>query len=203
TVQGSISCINASSPNIDKALALLELVNTDTKVRDWFAYGVEGVNFEYVEEDGMQKIKKLNHDWSAASYTQGSNMRMTPESGTVGNPYLDEVAVQNANALSSPALGFYFDTTNVADQLAACTATWLTYKSLLVTGAGDPDTVVPEMLDALRADGLDEIIAEAQTQLDAYVASNGAAADTGAADAEAATDAEAAADTAADATNAG
>ena len=42
-----------------------------------------------------------------------------------------------------------------------------------------------------------------QTQLDAYVASNGAAADTGAADAEAATDAEAAADTAADATNAG
>ena len=203
TVQGSISCINASSPNIDKALALLELVNTDTKVRDWFAYGVEGVNFEYVEEDGMQKIKKLNQDWSAASYTQGSNMRMTPESGTVGNPYLDEVAVQNANALSSPALGFYFDTTNVADQLAACTATWLTYKSLLVTGAGDPDTVVPEMLDALRADGLDEIIAEAQTQLDAYVASNGAAADTGAADAEAATDAEAAADTAADATNAG
>ena len=203
TVQGSISCINASSPNIDKALALLELVNTDTKVRDWFAFGVEGVNFEYVEEDGMQKIKKLNQDWSAASYTQGSNMRMTPESGTVGNPYLDEVAVQNANALSSPALGFYFDTTNVADQLAACTATWLTYKSLLVTGAGDPDTVVPEMLDALRADGLDEIIAEAQTQLDAYVASNGAAADTGAADAEAATDAEAAADTAADATNAG
>ena len=130
-------------------------------------------------------------------------MIMTPESGTVGNPYLDEVAVQNENALSSPALGFYFDTTNVADQLAACTATWLTYKSLLVTGAGDPDTVVPEMLDALRADGLDEIIAEAQTQLDAYVASNGAAADTGAADAEAATDAEAAADTAADATNAG
>ena len=63
-------------------------------------------------------------------------MRMTPESGTVGNPYLDEVAVQNENALSSPALGFYFDTTNVADQLAACTATWLTYKSLLVTGAG-------------------------------------------------------------------
>ena len=113
------------------------------------------------------------------------------------------MAVQNANALSSPALGFYFDTTNVADQLAACTATWLTYKSLLVTGAGDPATVVPEMLDALRADGLAEIIAEAQTQLDAYVASNGAAADTGAADAEAATDAEAAADTAADATNAG
>ena len=179
TVQGSISCINASSPNIDKALALLELVNTDTKVRDWFAYGVEGLNWEYVEETEQDengeditvtKVKKLNQDWTAAAYTQGSTMTMTPESGTKGNPYLDEVAVQNANAISSPALGFYFDTTNVADQLAACTATWLTYKSLIYTGAADPDVIIPQMMDELRADGFDEILAEAQAQLDAYIA---------------------------------
>ena len=179
TVQGSMSCINASSPNIDKAMALLELVNTDTKVRDWFAYGVEGLNWEYVEETEQDengeditvtKVKKLNQDWTAAAYTQGSTMTMTPESGTKGNPYLDEVAVQNANAISSPALGFYFDTTNVADQLAACTATWLTYKSLIYTGAADPDVIIPQMMDELRADGFDEILAEAQAQLDAYIA---------------------------------
>lgn len=170
TVQGSMACIKKTSPNVDKAMALINLVNTDTKVRDWFAYGVEGLNWEYVEEDGMTKVKKLNQDWSAAAYTQGSTMILTPESGTKGNPYLDEVKVQNENAIASPALGFYFDTSNVADQLAACTATWLTYKSLIYTGAGDPDVIVPQMMDELRADGFDEIVAEAQAQLDAYLA---------------------------------
>ena len=173
TVQGAISCINNSSPHKAEALKLHELVNTDTKLRDMFAYGVEGVNFEYVEEDGMTKVNKLNSDWTAAAYTQGSTMTMTPETGTQGNPYVDEVQVQNENAIASPALGFYFDTTSVSDQLAACTATFLNWKSLLFTGAGDPDEVVPQMMDELRADGFDEIVAEAQRQLDEYMASQG------------------------------
>ena len=79
------------------------------------AYGIEGVHFEYVEEDGIQKVKRLNQDWTAASYTQGSTMVMSPESGTVGDQR-EEIKAQNENAVASPALGFYFDTTNVKDQ---------------------------------------------------------------------------------------
>lgn len=169
TVQGSMACINNSSPNKEAALKLLELVNTDTKLRDMLAYGIEGVHFQYVEEDGIQKVERLNQDWTAASYTQGSTMVMSPEAGTIGDQR-EEIKAQNENAVASPALGFYFDTTNVKDQLAACTATWLTYKSLIFTGAGDPDEVVPEMMDALRADGFDDIVAEAQAQLDAFLA---------------------------------
>ncbi len=169
TVQGSMACINNSSPNKEAAMKLLELVNTDTKLRDMMAYGIEGVHFEYVEEDGIQKVKRLNQDWTAASYTQGSTMVMSPESGTVGDQR-EEIKAQNENAVASPALGFYFDTTNVKDQLAACTATWMTYKGLIMTGAGDPDQIIPEMMDSLRADGFDDILAEAQAQFDAYLA---------------------------------
>ena len=169
TVQGSMACINNSSPNKEAAMKLLELVNTDTKLRDMMAYGIEGVHFEYVEEDGIQKVKRLNQDWTAASYTQGSTMLMSPESGTVGDQR-EEIRLQNENAVASPALGFYFDTTNVKDQLAACTATWMTYKGLIMTGAGDPDQIIPEMMDTLRADGFDDILAEAQAQFDAYLA---------------------------------
>lgn len=169
TVQGSLACINNSSPNKEAALKLLELVNTDTKLRDMLAYGIEGTHFEYVEEDGIQKVKRLNQDWTAASYTQGSTMVMSPEAGTLGDPR-EEIKAQNENAVASPALGFYFDTTNVKGQLAACSATWLEWKALIVTGAGDPDEVIPQMMDQLRADGFDEIVAEAQSQLDAYLA---------------------------------
>ncbi len=169
TVQGSMACINNSSPNKEAALKLLELVNTDTKLRDMLAYGIEGTHFEYVEEDGIQKVKRLNQDWTAASYTQGSTMVMTPEAGTIGDPR-EEIKAQNETAVASPALGFCFDTTNVKGQLAACSATWLEWKALIVTGAGDPDDVIPQMMDQLRADGFDEIVAEAQAQLDAYLA---------------------------------
>ena len=39
-----------------------------------------------------------------------------------------------------------------------------------MTGAGDPDQIIPEMMDSLRADGFDDILAEAQAQFDAYLA---------------------------------
>ena len=172
TVQGSITCINASSQNKEMALKFLELVNTDTKLRDMLAWGIEGVHFEYVEVDGMQKIHKLNDNWKAAAYTQGSTLHMTWNEADVGDP-VSEILHQNEIALRSPALGFYFDNTPVASQLAACVATWMEYKPMLVTGAGDPDVYVPQMLEAMRADGLDEVIAEAQRQLDEYIASQG------------------------------
>lgn len=169
TVQGSIACINNSSANKELALKFLELVNTDTKLRDMLAYGIEGTHFEYVEEDGIQKVNRLSMDWTAAAYTQGSTMVMTQEAGTLGDPR-EEIRYQNEHAVASPALGFCFDVTNVRDQIAACVATFEDYKSLLYTGAADPDEIVPQMMEAMRADGFDDIVAEAQAQLDAFLA---------------------------------
>ena len=174
TVQGSMACISASSEHQLEALKLLELVNTDSWLRDALAYGEEGVNFEYVEENGEQRVHKLNTDWTLAGYTQGTFFDMTLEAeadtGVAGNYYVDEVKVQNENAIPSPALGFIFDSTPVADELAACQATFAEYKGLLQTGAGDPDVYVPEMMEAMRADGFDDIQNELQTQFDAWLA---------------------------------
>ncbi len=173
TVQGSMACISASSEHQLEALKLLELVNTDSWLRDALAYGEEGVNFEYVEENGEQRVHKLNTDWTLAGYTQGTFFDMTLEAeadtGVAGNYYVDEVKVQNENAIASPALGFIFDSTPVADQLAACQATFAEYKGLIQTGAGDPDVYVPEMMEAMRADGFDDIQAELQSQFDAWL----------------------------------
>ena len=174
TVQGSMACISASSEHQLEALKLLELVNTDSWVRDALAYGEEGVNVEYVEENGEQRVHKLNTDWTLAGYTQGTFFDMTLEAeadtGVAGNYYVDEVKVQNETAIPSPALGFIFDSEPVADQLAACQATFAEYKGLIQTGAGDPDVYVPEMMEAMRADGFDEIQAELQSQFDAWLA---------------------------------
>lgn len=174
TVQGSMLCISASSAHQLEALKLIELVNTDTWLRDALMYGEEGVNFEYVDENGEQRVHKLNTDWTLAGYTQGTFFTMTLEAeadtGISGNYYVDEVQVQNANATASPALGFFFDQSAVADQIAACKAIFEEYKGILQTGTSDPDVDVPAMMEAMRAEGFDDIVAEAQAQFDAWLA---------------------------------
>ena len=167
TIQGSMACISASSAHPLEALKILELVNTDNKFRDMLYYGEEGVNFDYVEEDGMQKVHKINNDWTLAGYTQGTFKTVSPQEGT--QPYFDEVDQQNKNAISSVAMGFVFDKTPVADKIAACQAIFEEYKGLLQTGTGEPESTVATMMSSMRASGFDDIVAEAQAQLDAFL----------------------------------
>ena len=170
TVQGSVSCIANSSAHPDKALQLLELVNTDSYVRDALFYGLEGENFEYVEaEDGTQRVHKLNNDWPMAGYTQGSFFNVTMLDDTDYNQY-DEVAALNDAAIVSPLLGFVFDTSSLSNELSSCMEIWQRYKAELLTGTMDPATGVPQMMDELRSAGFDELMAEAQAQIDAFMA---------------------------------
>jgi len=173
TVQGSLACISASSAHPLEALKLLELVNTDTEFRDMLAYGEEGVNFEYVEAYGEQRVHKINNDWTLAAYTQGKTIHMTPEDTTESNPYVDEILVQNETARRSPAMGFVFDKSNseIADKISACQAIFEEYKGIIHTGTGDPEANVEAMMSAMRDSGFDDVVAEVQAQLDAWKAS--------------------------------
>lgn len=179
TALGSLACISNSSPHKLEALKLLELVNTDTALRDMLSYGEEGVNFEYVDmevtKDGQKvtekRVHKLNGDWTLAAYTQGKTIHMTPEDTSEGNPYVDEILPQNENAVRSPAMGFAFDNSAVADKIAACQAIFMEYKGIIHTGTGDPEANVAAMMDAMRASGFDDVVAAVQEQLDAFLAS--------------------------------
>ena len=95
---------------------------------------------------------------------------MTPEDTSEVNPYVDEILPQNENAKRSPAMGFCFDNSAVADQLSACVAIFNEYKGIVNTGTGDPEANVAAMMQAMRASGFDDIVAEVQRQLDEYLA---------------------------------
>lgn len=166
TVMGSITCISASSNYKKEALKLLELVNTDTTLRDMLWYGEEGVNFEYVDENGVQKVQKLNSDWTMAAYTQGTFFVASPEVGSDG---YGEVKVQNENAKASPAMGFIPDTTNISNEIAAVKAVFEEYKSLIMTGTGGQESI-DAMMAAMRDSGFDTILNEVNTQYQAWLA---------------------------------
>ena len=82
----------------------------------------------------------------------------------------DQMKEANASASKSLALGFQFDAGPVADQMAACANVVSQYYIPLIMGDADIDAVLPEFQQALHTAGIDDIIAEKQRQLDAWLA---------------------------------
>ena len=167
TVRGSVLTINANSKYPLECMKLIELVNTDTKLRDMLWYGEEGVNFEYVDENGVQKVSKLNNDWTMAAYTQGTFFIATPEVGQNGYAQVQEL---NEQAIPSPAMGFTPDMSAFADTVAALNAIWQNYNSLIATGTDI--SVVDDMMAEMRASGFDDVLAEVNRQYTEWLAAN-------------------------------
>lgn len=173
TVRGSMNCISANCAYPEKALQLLELVNTDSYVRDLLYYGVQGENWDYTD-DTKEWVHKNNAEWTMAGYTQGSFFTVTPSDEYDFNQY-DEVKELNEAAEPSVLLGFSLDTTNFKDELANCVAVYERYKGELLTGTKPTDEIVPAIMKDLRAAGFDDVMAQCQEQVDAFMASNGGA----------------------------
>ena len=76
----------------------------------------------------------------------------------------------NDEAKLSLALGFVFDSSEVSDEYAACSSVVDQYYLPLINGAVDIDKTLPEFQEALRAAGVDTIVAAKQAQLDAWLA---------------------------------
>jgi len=68
-------------------------------------------------------------------------------------------------------MGFTFDNSNVKTEYTAVTNVIEQYMYGLVCGSVDPTTEIPIFLQRLDEAGLGTIIAEKQTQLDAWAAS--------------------------------
>ncbi len=166
TVRGSLNMVSANTKYPEKCLEFLNIVNMDPKVRDMFYYGEEGVNFEYTSDN---KVNKLNQDWTMAGYTQGTFFTVSQLASDEVNQW-EEVKKLNENAKASVLLGFTFDYSNLKDQLANCLEIWLRYKSEILTGVLDPAQAVPEIKKELMSAGFQDVLDEAQKQVDAFLA---------------------------------
>lgn len=178
TVQGSMQAIYQGSKYADEALKVLELANTDTKMRDMMSWGVEGVDFEYVEKkladgSGTRKaVHQLTTTWTAGwtNYSQGSNFVRTPSDADADDTMLEEIKAQNDAAVESVCMGFVMDIAPVQNELSACTQIWNTYKPDMLTGARDPKELVPTIQQELKEAGFDTILEEAQKQVNNFFA---------------------------------
>lgn len=175
----AVNCVSVTSKNPERALMMLELVNTDNFVATTIRFGLEGEHYT-VQEDGRLDFTGMRngdpanrgyYTWYGAAI--GSFMR-----ASIPNTYpADFTAMMmeaNEQAISDTNMGFIFDSTPVQNEIAACTSVVGEYAVNFKFGfIENVDEVLDEFVAKLEASGAQKIVDEAQAQLTAWRAAQG------------------------------
>ena len=170
--RGSIVVINAASKHKLEALKWIELVNTDTWVRDMYWHGVEGKHWHYVtDENGEKKIEKLQAEdgWTYWAYMYGTFFVATEEVN--GTPW-GEIKALNEEAIPSPAMGFsYAPSDEMMDLQGQLKAIWDQYAGMIRQGV---DISLRETaMEELYAAGMQTLIDDVNAQFNEWKAAQG------------------------------
>lgn len=170
SVQGSIMAISANSEYPEKAMQFLNLLNTDPVLRNMVDSGIEGVHYKKVDDKYMENLPE-SKNYDMPSYSLGNNMLLNLNPNDPDNKW-DEFKKFNAEGVNSPILGFNFDASKVSTELAAVQNVKEQFWAALMTGTLDPEQNLDQVIEKFNEAGLPKVMAEAQTQLDAWRAEN-------------------------------
>lgn len=169
--------VNSQSPNIEKAVELIELLNTNDELYMLITQGEEGVDYNYDEEGNWQPVEgKYNFNYNEWQIGQSYSPDFTRaiygknEAGDIQKEAQAIVYEADKTADVSPITGFVFDQTPVKTQIANCTSIIDEMVPALSNGSVDPEKAVPQFLERLEGAGVNDIIKEKQTQLDEWKA---------------------------------
>lgn len=176
TMQGSLMAINAAAPleNAVASLKYMELLYTDTAFRDILGYGIEGLHFNYLDNGTVLRTEAGSKNYNMDLYVTGPAISASVASANesvLGDPDQWTLVYDGyADAVVSDTQGFAFNGESTEDIRSALIAVYNNYLAEIVTGTVDPDTAMQEMADQMYKIGLQEVLDEAQRQLDEYLA---------------------------------
>ncbi len=163
--------------NPEKAMEFLNLLYTDPDVINLMAYGIEGTHY-VKNEDGT-----IGYPDGVDSMNSGYNLgSMVWSFGNEFNSYVwegndpdvwEQTDEWNQTGYTSKAFGFRFYNVPVANEIAAVQNVYDQYRMALECGVVDPEETLAEMNEQLYAAGLQTIMDEKQSQLDAWCEANG------------------------------
>ena len=167
-LQGAMVAISTASEHPVESFKFLNLLNTDPTLMTLLNYGVEGVHYT-LDEDGLVVWTAKHDDYKPWTNGMG-NVTLLPDTKAEGKGFRETFRDYYANAKSFPALGYIFDNTEVANEMAALSNVAAQYALALDAGAVDPATELPAFLAALESAGMQKYVDAANAQMDAYMA---------------------------------
>ena len=166
---GSCYAIAASaSDEVAKAaIDFMGLLYSDSYLANLYTYGIEGKDFTY-DADGYV-VKGGDNTYNHSMWESANATVVTAEASS---PYTAQMYIDfNSSAVISCANGFQFDKTPVEDKYAACQNVFNEYGFVLENGgfaSKDVKAKIQEYQAALDAAGYQDVLAEFQSQYDAW-----------------------------------
>jgi len=171
--------IPRNSTNPEKAMQLLNLLYSDPEVYNLLVYGIEGKHYVKIGDNLIDYPKGIDvtnsaYNMSGIGWEMGNQLQ-----GYVfkGNPpdIWKQITAMNASTKKSKALGFIFDGTVVADQIAACTNVINRYRMGIECGVfTDVDGMIAEFNQKLKQAGVEKVISAKKQQLEKWAKESGA-----------------------------
>lgn len=170
--------VNANCAEPERAVQLLNYLYTSEEVMNLLSWGIEGKDYVFVDEENGIINYPEGVDSSTVGYSLWSKFG-------VPNTYLqyllegsdpdqwEQMDAFNSGAAESVAFGFSFDSEPVINEVTAVQNVIDEYGTALGSGLMDPATKVDEFLQQMEAAGIQDVIDEVQSQLDAFIAEKG------------------------------
>ncbi len=167
SARGGIMVVSSRTKNAEACIKFLNCLNTDPEVRNLINFGIEGLHYDLTPE-GQVAVKK-DSGYTGVQYTQGNWFILKTLKGDPLNKW-EEFKKFNSEAIKSVTLDFTPDISSpaVSSRLAAVSRVTAKYYPGLMTGTVDPEKVLPEFLEELKAAGIDELKNNLQQQIDAW-----------------------------------
>ncbi|MBP3962003.1 DUF3502 domain-containing protein [Paenibacillus lignilyticus] len=169
SIIATMTAISRTSKDPARAMMFYNLLYSDPQLFNLMSFGIEGKHYTKVEDDLIQKIDNTGY-WMDSGWEYG-NMFNSYRTSPTQPKWFPAGPDKNAAAIPSKLLGFSFDPSNVKSELAQTASVVDEFYAGLITGIADPDTTLTKMNEKLKKAGLDKILAEMQTQIDAWKAS--------------------------------
>lgn len=166
--QGALMAISTASKNPERALMFLNLLNTDKYLMTLLDFGIEGVHYN-LNDQGEAVFTDKRKDYIPWTNGMGNVTLLPPQEGQ-GSDFIEKFKEFYAGSKMVPYIGFTFNPANVETELAALSNVAAEYALALNTGSIDPAEKLPEFIKKLKDNGIDAVVAEANTQLEAFMA---------------------------------
>ncbi|MDF2925070.1 MAG: transporter substrate-binding protein [Paenibacillaceae bacterium] len=171
SIMSTLTTISKTSKNPERAMMLLNLVNTDKELYNLLAYGIENKHYKKEADGTVSKVEGGGY-WPNISWAMGNQFNAYIIKGMSPTVW-EETKKYNEEAVVSPLVGFNADVESLKSVIANVNAVNDEMKSSLYTGTVDPAQYLPQYYEKLRkADPDGKIRTEIQKQLDQWVAAN-------------------------------
>lgn len=165
---GNALCLAKDSAAPDRAMEALNWIYAAQENFDILSYGIAGRHYN-LEGDRLAKTGDGYSAFPASIFASLNYLRFPAEAP---DDCVQALKGWDEGVKMSPLAGFAFDGAAVKDEFEKVKKAYQNYAAQMLSGSGDAEALFQEFGAKMTASGQDKVLAEAQKQVDAYIAAH-------------------------------